>query len=114
MIFIHFRLHRFSLAPKAKFACRCVGAHLSEPQHVVAVVIDVDDVSSVHVIGDIVAATHGLPQMPGAGVLCKYIWQAILYSEPYVVQQVGNAIARVYLEILHKKKRCIAYSPWPV
>ena len=74
--------------------------HLGQPQHVVAVVIDIDNVSLVHVGGDMVAALNGLLQMPWPGVLREFIWQGVLLLKPDVIQHVGDAIFGVNLHIL--------------
>lgn len=74
--------------------------YLSQPQHVVAVVVDVDDVSLVHVGGDMVAALDGLFQVPWPRVLRQCIWQGVLLPEPDMVQHVGDAVFGVNLHVL--------------
>ena len=69
--------------------------YLCQPEHIVAVVVHIDDVSLLHICGHVLAAGDGLPQVPWARVLRQGVRQPLLRLELGRIQEVGDAIPRV-------------------
>ena len=78
--------------------------YLCQPEHVVAVVVHIDDVSLLHVCGHVFAASDGLPQVPWARVLRQGVGQPLLRLEFGRIQEVGDAVPRVQLDVLCARK----------